>query len=101
MNFELDKTKGKLQEILEDSEDEYPVPFADPSDLIDIFSMLEEQNLFLIQQGQDNEQQIEQKKDEYKQIEKNMEKELNGLTESKQQVVERMGKTQAEKTVLS
>lgn len=56
LNFDLDKTKGKLREILEDSEEEYKVPFCDPQELLDIFSALEEQNLFLIQQGQENEQ---------------------------------------------
>jgi hypothetical protein len=48
IQFDLDKTKEKLREILEDSEDEYEVPFTYPSELLDIFSTLEEQNLFLI-----------------------------------------------------
>jgi hypothetical protein len=51
IQFDLDKTKEKLREILEDSEDEYTVPFTHSSELLEIFSMLEEQNLFLIQQG--------------------------------------------------
>ena len=39
----------KLQELFEDSEnEEYPLPFADPDDLMLIFSDLEEKNLSLI-----------------------------------------------------
>ena len=48
VQFDLDKTKEKLRQILEDSEDEYEVPFKDPQQLLDLFAMLEEQNLFLI-----------------------------------------------------
>ena len=56
VQFDLDKTKEKLRQILEDSEDEYELPFSEPQKLLDLFSILEEQNLFLIQQGQENEQ---------------------------------------------
>lgn len=45
----------KLQELFEDHEDEeYPLPFNDPDELMNIFSDLEEKNLKLIQQGQEN-----------------------------------------------
>ena len=45
----------KLQELFEDDEDEeYPLPFSDPDDLMNIFSDLEEKNLSLIQQGQEH-----------------------------------------------
>lgn len=100
MQFALDNKQSKLREILEDSEEEYNVPFADPQELIDIFSTLEEQNLFLIQQGQENEQQIEQKKIEQAYHEEIMEADIDGLTSSEQQVKDRMNKTLLEKTAL-
>ena len=47
----------KLRELyeLDDENEEYPVPFQNPEDLIKIFSELEEKNLALIQEGQENE----------------------------------------------
>ena len=80
VQFDLDKTKEKLRQILEDSEDEYEVPFKDPQQLLDLFAMLEEQNLFLIQQGQENEQQLEQKRQEQIEMAIEMERDINGLT---------------------
>jgi hypothetical protein len=37
--------------VLEESDDEYKMPFEEPNDLMSIFENLEEKNLFLIQQG--------------------------------------------------
>jgi hypothetical protein len=37
-----------LKGIIEDSDDDIPLRFDDPAELMDIFSTLEEQNLFLI-----------------------------------------------------
>lgn len=51
----------KLREIIDDTEDDYRVFFKTDSELMDIFENLEEKNLFLIQQGQENEQQKELK----------------------------------------
>ena len=39
-----------------------PLRFNDDQELMEIFSTLEEQNLFLIQRCQESEQQIEEKK---------------------------------------
>ena len=52
----------KLKDIIDDTEDDYKVFFKTDSELMDIFENLEEKNLFLIQQGQENEQQIELKR---------------------------------------
>jgi uncharacterized protein YpuA (DUF1002 family) len=46
----------KLRDIIDDTEDDYKVFFKTDSELMDIFENLEEKNLFLIQQGQENEQ---------------------------------------------
>ena len=61
----------KLRPLFEeDSEDEeYELPFNNPDDLLANFTELEEQNLSLIQQGQENEQQYELKLRELRQIE--------------------------------
>lgn len=39
----------ELKEIIEDSDDDMPLRFKDHNELMEIFSTLEEQNLFLIQ----------------------------------------------------
>ena len=41
----------KLRDMIEDSDDEYPLYFNDPDELLEMFANLEEKNLFLIQQG--------------------------------------------------
>ena len=58
-----------MREVIEDSGDEFEIPFKEPEQLMEIFSTLEEQNLFLIQQSQETEQQVEQKEHEYKELE--------------------------------
>ena len=37
-----------LKEFIEESDDEYPLNFEEPDQLLEIFSTLEEKNLFLI-----------------------------------------------------
>ena len=39
---------SKLKDVIEESDEEYPIYFDDPEELIEIFSILEEKNLFLI-----------------------------------------------------
>ena len=50
LDFKLgnDPHKKRLQQILNESEDEYPLPFTDPDELLEIFTTLEDANLFLI-----------------------------------------------------
>ena len=69
----------KLLELIEDPDEdaEYPVPFESPDELMKIFTELEDRNLFLINQSQDNEDNIEQLKNEWVKLEKEMEKELS------------------------
>merc|ERR1719183_3426529 len=52
----LEKEYGEDQ----DSGEELPLYFQHPKQLLDIFSQLEEQNLFLIQNSQETEQQLEE-----------------------------------------
>ena len=39
---------NKLREIIDDTDDDYRVPFKKSNELMDIFENLEEKNLFLI-----------------------------------------------------
>lgn len=41
----------KLKDVIDDSDDDYPLFFEDTEELLEMFATLEEQNLFLIQQG--------------------------------------------------
>lgn len=56
----------ELKEIIEDSEEDdekaMPLRFTDPNELMEIFSTLEESNLFMIELCQDVEMQFEEKK---------------------------------------
>jgi hypothetical protein len=45
----------ELREIIEDSDDDLPLRFDDPSELMEKFGLLEEKNLFLIKRCQDSE----------------------------------------------
>merc|ERR1712196_157978 len=52
--------KKYMDEMDCDSGDEIPLYFQHPKQLLDIFTQLEEQNLFLIQNSQETEQQLEE-----------------------------------------
>lgn len=55
-NLEADlNIPPELKEIIEDSDDDLPLRFENPSDLMDIFTNLEEKNLFLISRCQEAE----------------------------------------------
>ncbi|KAF4685980.1 Coiled-coil domain containing [Perkinsus olseni] len=47
------------REVAESSDEDLPMYFKKPKQLLDLFSTLEEQNLFLIQNGQETQQQLE------------------------------------------
>ena len=50
-----DLEMAELQDILDDPDDtEYPVRMTDQKELMEIFTILETKNLFLIQQVQEN-----------------------------------------------
>merc|ERR1719258_9195 len=52
--------KKYMEEMDCDSGEEIPLYFQHPKQLLDIFTQLEEQNLFLIQNSQETEQQLEE-----------------------------------------
>lgn len=65
----------KLRQLIEDNTFKYDLDFKTPDDLLKHFEMLEEKNLFLIQQTQEAEQAIEEKNQEYRKIKKKLNKE--------------------------
>ena len=67
---------------------------------MDIFENLEEKNLFLIQQGQENEQQIELKRLEFKETKRKLETEIQSLEDREREVHVRTEKTMREKANL-
>jgi hypothetical protein len=53
---------SKLKDVLDEADQQDDLPLSSVSELMNIFESLEEKNLFLIQQGQENEQLIEEKR---------------------------------------
>lgn len=93
---------SKLKPLFEeDAEDEeYEVPFRETSELMDILSELEEQNLKLIQQGQEMEQTIEARRRKQVNDKYREDGELEKLEKREKEVTERTKKTQDEKMKL-
>lgn len=86
-------------ELIEDpdEETEYPVPFKNPNELMNIFRELEDQNLFLIGQSQENEESIEILKQEQIDLQKEMERETGKLQRAKDDVDKRIDIATADK----
>ena len=91
---------AELRDVIEESDDEYPLHFEEPDQLIEMFSTLEEKNLFLIQQGQEAEQVLETKKHEYDKLKGEFNYEIGVLKGSKGEIKGRIFKTDAEKNNL-
>ncbi|MFS8159528.1 MAG: hypothetical protein ACMG6E_04815 [Candidatus Roizmanbacteria bacterium] len=70
---------GQLKDVIEESDDEYPLNFQNSEDLLEIFGILEEGNLFLIQQGQEAEQVLELKKHELEDLKNKCDEEMGKL----------------------
>ena len=63
----------------DDSDEETPMYFEKPTQLLDMFAQLEEQNLFLIQNGQETEEALEELKNKHKATRERMETETATL----------------------
>ena len=90
----------ELKEIIEDSDDELPLRFNDPSDLMEIFNVLEEKNLFLIKRCQDSEQQLEEKKQQEKQIKEEFNRQIGILQANELTNRQRIDKVAIERDAL-
>eukprot|EP01116_Phalansterium_solitarium_P022490 TRINITY_DN7445_c1_g2_i1.p1 TRINITY_DN7445_c1_g2~~TRINITY_DN7445_c1_g2_i1.p1 ORF type:complete len:534 (-),score=237.21 TRINITY_DN7445_c1_g2_i1:405-2006(-) len=76
----LDAAKAKKEEgRLTQEEEELPMPFSEPQQLLDIFKQLEEHNMFLIQHSQESERVLEDLRVKRKETERRMEFEIAGL----------------------
>ena len=70
----------KLHEIIENNTIEYTLEFKTPEDLLKNFDLLEEKNLFLIQQTQEAEQAIDDKNQEFLAVRRKMNKEYQKVS---------------------
>ncbi|KAG2765516.1 hypothetical protein JG687_00004053 [Phytophthora cactorum] len=64
---------------LTSSGEEIPMYFQNPQQLLDIFTALEESNLFLIQNSQETEQTLEELKQNYRETKKTMDRKTQAL----------------------
>lgn len=72
-----------MREIIEDNTFKYKLEFETPEDLLKNFELLEEKNLFLIQQTQEAEQAIDDKNQEFLAVRRKMNKEYLKVTQGK------------------
>ena len=86
--------------MIEESDDEYPLNFQNSDDLLEIFGILEEGNLFLIQQGQESEQVLDTKKHELEFLRTECDKEMGKLQNGEDEIKERIHKNQQEREFL-
>jgi hypothetical protein len=94
LNTEFDEALDRNEiEAVEDFEDNYPLYFNDPDDVIDIFTDLEENNLYLVQATQDLENTKTEKEKLKHNLESEKDKEITKLKadkESKKKAVEEL-----------
>jgi hypothetical protein len=83
------KSKVKLpprpnldDEVLTDSGEEIPMYFVKPKQLLDIFTSLEESNLFLIQNSQETEQALEDLRQNFRDTKRKMDRRTAALTQN-------------------
>merc|ERR1719231_737862 len=70
------------EEPLTSSGQELDMYFSEPRQLLDIFTQLEEQNLFLIQNSQETEQALEILRQDFSETQKNMDEKTMALNEN-------------------
>lgn len=92
--------KADLKNIIDDSDEEYPLRFKDENELIEIFSALEENNLLEIQRMQESEQELELKKFQMKKTEAGFAQKLHILQSNENNNLMRIQKSTAERDSL-
>ena len=78
-----------------------PLRFTNPDELMEIFSTLEEKNLFMIELCQNVEMQFEERKQREKQIKTTYTAEVETLRKNEEQNHKRIEKSQNEKDALT
>eukprot|EP01016_Furgasonia_blochmanni_P030525 TRINITY_DN3174_c0_g1_i13.p1 TRINITY_DN3174_c0_g1~~TRINITY_DN3174_c0_g1_i13.p1 ORF type:complete len:609 (+),score=154.52 TRINITY_DN3174_c0_g1_i13:151-1977(+) len=84
--FAKTMASGEFKEELEEFDDEFELYFKEPHQLIEVFSVIEEKNLFLIQMTQDSEQTLEELKVSFHNRQIALDKKRNQLRETRQQL---------------
>jgi len=82
VNLPPQPTFDSDEDPLTSSGDEMPMYFTRPSQLLDIFTQLEEQNLFLIQNSQETEQALEELKQNFRDTKKKMDRKTHQLDQN-------------------
>ena len=75
-----------------DSDDDNPMYFTHPSQLLNIFSHLEERNLFLIQNCQESEESVEELKNKYERNQIEMNEQIYALQHNIEEMQQRIDK---------
>lgn len=88
-------------EPLVSSGEEMPMYFTHPQQLLDIFTQLEEGNLFLIQNCQETEQQLEELKQTYRETERKMQKQTQALQDNIEVLKAQIDREQAKAAALA
>eukprot|EP01022_Parablepharisma_sp_SALTPOND_P007992 TRINITY_DN135031_c3_g1_i1.p3 TRINITY_DN135031_c3_g1~~TRINITY_DN135031_c3_g1_i1.p3 ORF type:complete len:407 (-),score=93.01 TRINITY_DN135031_c3_g1_i1:2355-3575(-) len=78
--------RTELIDLINDSKNNYPMQFKEPTELYEVFLNLEEQNTTLIKRMQVQDEEIEQKKERFNKIKSIKETEINRLLQSKEQL---------------
>lgn len=87
---------NKLKAVLDEPDNQNKLQTMQSSALMNILESLEEKNLFLIQQGQENEQMIEEKKQKLIETKHNLQHKFNNLEKRELETLARTEKTKIE-----
>lgn len=86
--------------VLTSSGEELPMYFQNPQQLLDIFTALEESNLFLIQNSQETEQALEELKQNFRETKRKMDKKTQVLKQNIQHLREQIDHEEGKANVL-
>lgn len=90
-----EKVKAGDISHIEDKVDGYPIYFQKPQELVSYFDELEKKNIFLISMKQEYEQNIEEKKKQDKDIQRELTIKENALLEQKQHLMDQIEEIEA------
>lgn len=99
---EFDEVFESLEDLrLREAEDkELPMHFTDPQQLLNIFTQLEESNLFLIQNSQETESALEELKQEFRDTRLKMDAKTDSLKANIQELEQQINAEEAKASIL-
>lgn len=83
-------------ELLTSSDEEIPMYFEQPQQLLEIYSNMEEENLFLIQNMQEAEQSLDEMSNQFQASEKEVQEKVNAMKENIDQLKSSVDKKKAD-----